>query len=130
METEKEFYTDIQKNILVPILNSIAARRGELAELSRKLEKDFGMKHAKIRLSELRSGSRVLSFYFLKIMVNGGLMGIDQILRGRKIDDLTPIEKDIVLRLIADPEIIQLIYEATKEGFDVKQLLKISLKKT
>ena len=56
-------------------------------------------------------------------------MNVNQIMRGREIENLNPIEKDVVLRLVADPEILQLIYEAQKDGFDVKQLLKISLKK-
>lgn len=72
----------------------------------------------------------MLSFFFLNILIRGGVMSIDQILRGRDLDDLSPIEKEIILRLLPDPEILQLLYDAKKEGIDAKQLLKISLKRS
>lgn len=50
-------------------------------------------------------------------------MSITQIMRGRTIDELSETERDIVLRLMADPEILRLIYEAEKSGVDIKQLL-------
>ncbi len=130
MIEEKNIYRKIQRDILIPILDRISQQRGELAILARRLEGEFQMKHAKHRLSELRSGKRTLSFYFLKIIINGGVMSVEQILRGRKLDELNPTEKDIVLRLMADPETLQLIYEAEQSGFDVRSLLKISLKRS
>ena len=56
-------------------------------------------------------------------------MSVNQILRGRKLDDLTAAEREIVLKLTADPEILELLHQAKDEGVDVKQLLKVYLKK-
>lgn len=126
---EKQFFKQIQNETLIPILDNIAAERGALADLARKMQSRYGMRHAKNRLAELRSGRRELSFYFLSIMINGGVMSVNQILRGRKLDDLTAAEREIVLKLTADPEILELLHQAKDEGVDVKQLLKVYLKK-
>lgn len=129
MEKEKEVYRQTQNDILIPALDKLSTTRGDLADLAKRLESNFGMRHAKNRLSELRSGKRTLSYYFLQLMIDGGVMTVKQILRGRGMDELTGEERDIVLRLTADREILQLLYEAQQEGLDVKTLLKISLKK-
>jgi len=130
MQTEKNFYRQVQKEVLVPILDKLYSKRGALADLARHFESNHLMKHAKNRLAELRSGNRLLSFFFLNILIKGGVMSIDQILRGRNLDELNPTEKEIILRLLPDPEILQLLYDAKKEGIDAKQLLKISLKRS
>jgi hypothetical protein len=127
---EKEFYREIQERVLKPILNDISTRRGELTKLARMLESKYFMRHAKNRLSELRSGNRELSFFYLNILLKGGVMTVEQILRGRKIEELNDTEREIVLRLSTDSEILQLIYEGQRDGIDVKQLLKISLKRS
>ena len=126
---EKQFFRQIQNETLIPILDNMAEERGALADLARKMQSKYGMRHAKNRLAELRSGRRELSFYFLSIMINGGVMSVNQILRGRKLDDLTAAEREIVLKLTADPEILELLRQAKDEGVDVKQLLKVYLKK-
>ena len=126
---EKQFSKQIQNETLIPILDNMAAERGALADLARKMQSRYGMRHAKNRLAELRSGRRELSFYFLSIMINGGVMSVNQILRGRKLDDLTAAEREIVLKLTADPEILELLHQAKDEGVDVKQPLKVYLKK-
>lgn len=129
MEKEKEVYRQIQNDILIPALDKLSTTRGDLADLAKRLEIVFGMRHAKNRLSELRSGKRTLSFYFLQLMIDGGVMTVKQIMRGRSMEELNDTEREIILRLTADREILQLLYEAQQEGFDVKTLLKISLKK-
>lgn len=126
---EKELYKKIQMEILIPELNQIAVNRGALADLARRLQDKHGMRHAKNRLAELRAGRRELSFYFLNIMITGGVMSVNQIMRGRTLEELTPAERDIVLKLTADPEILELLHQAKSEGVDIKQLLKIYLKK-
>lgn len=113
---EKQFFRQIQNETLIPILDKMAAERGALADLARKMQSRYGMRHAKNRLAELRSGRRELSFYFLSIMINGGVMSVNQILRGRKLDDLTAAERDIVLKLTADSEILELLHQAKAEG--------------
>jgi hypothetical protein len=127
-DMEDHFFEFIQQEILIPELNIIASHRGKLTELAEKLEKS-GMKHAKQRIAELRSGRRKLSFFFLRMLIIGGVMSVDQILRKRPLEKLSPSEQDIVLRLRLEDELVKLLYEAEKDGLDVKQLLKIHLKK-
>jgi hypothetical protein len=131
MTEDKIFLEDVRLNVLIPILNGIEARgRGELSAIADRLEKDFGMKNARVRLAELRSGARVLTIFYCFLLVRGGIMTISQILRGRNLDELTDVERDIVLRLGADTEELRLISEAKAAGLDVKKLLREHLKKS
>lgn len=127
--SDKLFFRQIQTETLIPLLDKMATDRGALADLARKLETRYGMRHAKNRLAELRSGKRELSFYFLNILINGGIMSVSQIMRGRTLEELNPVERDIVLKLTADPEVLELLHQAKAEGVDVKQLLKATLRK-
>lgn len=125
---KENLYLYIQKEVLIPVLNDLYSRRGDLAETARNLEK-MGMKHAKNRLAELRSGKRNLTFFYLRLLMNGGVMTVNQILKKRKIEELSEQERDIILRLRLSPNLLNLLYEAEKAKLDVEQLLKVSLKK-
>lgn len=127
--TEKEFYKDIQNHVLQPILDGLFAKRGELTVLAKRLEKNCGMAHARNRLAELRSGSRKLSFFFLNILIQGGVMTIDQVLKGRKYEDLSKAEKNAIRRLKLTDEKLDLIDEAEAAGLDFVQVMKAILKK-
>jgi hypothetical protein len=117
---EKKFYNFIQEEVLVPILDRLAYHR-ELSNTARKLNLD---KH---RLTELKNGRRDLTFYYLNIFVLGGVMTVEDILRKKPMESLTKEERTVVLRLDADPEILELIYAAKKKGLPVKELLNITL---
>lgn len=125
---KENLYSYIQKEVLIPILNDLYSRRGDLAETARNLEK-VGMKHAKNRLAELRSSDRKLTFFYLRLLMNGGIMTVNQILKKRKIEELSEQERDIILRLRLSPNLLNLLYEAEKAKLDVDQLLKVALKK-
>lgn len=43
------------------------------------------------------------------------------------MDSLTKEERTVVLRLDADPEILELTYEAKKKGLPVRELLNLTL---
>lgn len=55
-------------------------------------------------------------------------MNADSILRGRKLNELSDIELDTVLRLDPDKEILMLLYQARKQNIDIKSLLKAVVK--
>jgi hypothetical protein len=117
---EKKFYNFIQEEVLIPILNRLVYHR-ELSNTARNLNLD---KH---RLTELKNGRRELTFYYLNILVTGGVMTVEDILSKKPMDSLTKEERTVVLRLDADPEILELIYEAKKKGLPVKELLNLTL---
>jgi len=119
---EKKFYKQILTEVIRPILIDYAQQR-RLSELAIKL----GVDH-RSRLSELKNGNRDLTFFWLNIFVKGGIMGIDQILRGRELSELNDVELDTVLRLDPDKEILVLFYKAKRQGVDVKGLLRSVVK--
>lgn len=122
MMDEKEFYDKLLINEVQPILNAYAGRR-ELSDLAKKLN----IAH-RSRLTELKNGSRKLTFFWLNIFINGGIMSVENILRGRNLNELNEIEKDTVLRLDPDKEELLLIYKAKKQGISVKELLRSVVK--
>lgn len=123
MEDEAAFYDRILHQELIPILQEYAEKR-QLAELSHNLN----IKH-KSRLTELKNGKRKLTFFWLNLFFEGGVMGVNNITRGRKLSDLSEIERKTVLRLAPDDETLVLIHQIEELGLDVKTILKAILKK-
>jgi hypothetical protein len=119
---EKQFYDKILKTEVQPILRQYAEKR-QLSELAKKL----GIEH-RSRLTELKNGDRSLTFFWLNIFVKGGVMSVDNILRGRKLKELSDIELDTVLRLDPEKEELLLLYKAKRQGIDIKQMLKSVVK--
>jgi hypothetical protein len=114
---EKKFYERLHKTVVQPILGEYANQR-KLTELSKIL----GIEH-RSRLTELKNGSRKLTFFWLNLFVKGGIMNAESILRGRNLNELSEIELDTVLRLDPDTEILKLLYKAKKNKIDIKKLL-------
>jgi hypothetical protein len=56
-------------------------------------------------------------------------MTVEQILRGRKTEELSETEQEMVLRLGADLEELRLINSIKSRGGDVKKILRAHLKK-
>jgi hypothetical protein len=119
---EKEFYHKLLKNEVQPILEKYAAKR-ELVDLAKQL----GIDH-RSRLTELKNGSRKLTFFWLNIFVKGGIVGVDNILKGRQLNELSEIELDTVLRLDPEKEELMLLYQAKRQGIDIKNMLKSIVK--
>ena len=119
---EKQFYDNILKREIQPLLHEYADKR-QLSELA----KELGIEH-RSRLTELKNGDRKLTFFWLNIFVKGGVMSVDNILRGRTLKELSDIELDMVLRLDPDKEELLLLYKAKRQGIDLKQMLKSVVK--
>lgn len=115
---EREFYDNLLVNVVQPILNSYAENR-QLTVLSKKL----GIEH-RSRLTELKNGIRKLTFFWLSVFIKGGVMGVDQILKGRKIEELSKIEKTVVLRLDPDEEELALLYKAKRKNINIRKVLE------
>ena len=123
MKEESAFYDRILRQELIPILKEYADKR-QLADLAHKLN----IKH-KSRLTELKNRKRKLTFFWLNLFFEGGIMGINNITKGRKLSELSEIERKTVLRLAPDDETLTLIHEIEERGLDVKTILKTILKK-
>ena len=101
--------TRIIKKYSKPVLDLLRdfAQQRQLSRICR--EKLNGMKSS--RLTELHTGARPLTSYYLGKLLQGEVVTIDQILQGKKLKDL-PIEDQRVLRKMAlDDESIDLIGE-------------------
>ena len=130
IEEEKKFFKEVQRGGLIPILDGIEAKgRGELSALADRLEGRHGLRHARIRLSELKKDKRDLAFFFACILIDGGVMTVDQIMRGRKMDELNEAERKIIRKLRVSDRLLELVDEAETGGLDVEKLLEIHLKK-
>ena len=124
VEEEKKFFKEIQRGVLIPILKGIEAKgRGELSALADRMER-HGLKHARVRLSELKRDRRDLTFFSTSLLIEGGVMTIDQIMRGRRMDELGETEQRIIRKLQASDEILQEVARASADGFDVLRELK------
>lgn len=125
---ENKFYKFIQDEIVIPILNGYKADRGSLTDLANSLEKQ-GVTNAKQRLSELRSGRRELTFYYLQMLINGGVMTVDQILNKRKFEDCSKDEQVIIGKLMLSDEVVSLLLECRDKKLNVTKFLRSLLNK-
>jgi hypothetical protein len=118
MMNEELFYSNLLKREIQPLLKVYADRR-ELSIIAKKL----GIKH-RSRLTELKNGDRKLTFFWLNIFVSGGIMSVNSITKGRKLNELSEVERNIVLRLDPEIEELTLLFKAKRMNIDVKSLLK------
>ena len=75
------------------------------------------------RLTELLSGQRKLSAYYLSMLIGGRIVEIEQILQGRKLEELAEEDQLFLQRLIVDDETIKLLSEIN-DPERVKKLLR------
>jgi len=118
---EKTFFEKIRREVVAPFLEDQKQQR-EMSALARKL----GIQH-RSRLTELKNGQRELTFFWLNIFVKGGVMTAEQILRGRKFEEMSEVEKDTFVRVALDTDELYLHYKAKKQGVDVKAMLKATI---
>lgn len=119
---EATFFNRLLRDEVMPILRGYAERR-QLSDLAKTL----GIEH-RSRLTELKNGNRKLTFFWLNIFIKGGLMTVDNILKGRSLSELNEVEQDTVLRLDPAIDTLMLIYKAKREGIDINTLLRTVIK--
>ena len=76
------------------------------------------------RLTEIKDADRPLTAYYLARMILGDMMTLDELLQGRKLNDLPKKERIFFQRLQLDDEEICLIAAAKDQGTDTKSLLR------
>lgn len=104
------------------------AERGGLSSLAKRIDMDPS------RLSELLGGRRNLTSEYLIKMIGGGFLTVDQLLKGRDMNDLSPEEREFInsLKIVEDREWIQIITELKKQPSvekTAKEMLKGLFKK-
>lgn len=115
------------KNPVLKILQDLTDKRLMTKTCREDLD---GMQSS--RISEILSGERELTFYYLTRFISGGIMDIRHILQGRKISDLPKADQEVFKRLSLDQEMIDLMYAAIEAGQDpeaIKTILR-ALSKT
>ena len=77
-----------------------------------------------VRLTEIHTGKRELTPYYLEKMVKGELVTLKTILQGRKLEDL-PKEDQITLRKIFMPDRrVELLGKLEDQGMDIDAILE------
>ena len=78
------------------------------------------------RFTEIKEGKKPLTFYYICVLVRRGIVNINQLLGGRRIEDLPPDVRMFIVALqaIDNPEIVEALVEATSAGVSIPELLK------
>ena len=79
------------------------------------------------RLSEMASGSREITAYYVGKMIKKGIISVEHILQGRPFKDLPKEEQRFLFSLDLDPEMIDLLILAKEQDKDIKPLVKMML---
>ena len=112
----KNFFSKC-KDPVIRILSVLRKRRELRRTCREKLDK---MNPA--RLTEILNNDRELSSHYLNLLLQGGVVTIDDILDGRSNSFFTNKEIALLFRLALDDETAILIGRAQQEGVDVKSL--------
>ena len=107
------------KEPVIRILKDLRDRR-ELSHVAK--EKLDGMKT--VRLTEIHTGARELTPYYLAKFAKGGIVSLDSILQGRKLEDLPREEKILLMKIFAPDEETELLWEAKNKGVNVVAYLR------
>jgi len=79
------------------------------------------------RISELMTGRREITWYYFMRLVRGGFVEKEQLLQGRRLDDL-PEEEQVILDQLEDsPRLRKLMREARRRGIDLEALLETAM---
>ena len=65
--------------------------------------------------------------YYLARFIEGGIMSVDQILGGRRLEDLPKRPRIFFERMIVPQTTLRLVIEAQKKGINVERILHIML---
>jgi hypothetical protein len=68
--------------------------------------------------------NRRITPYYLAKFIDGGVMDVDQILNGRKLEDLPDRARMFFERMMLSHETIELVVEAQRRGINVSRILK------
>ena len=80
------------------------------------------------RLSEILSGSRSVTPYYLSRLIGGKVLSIEAVLRGKDVDSIEDAEERLFfLRQRMDDELVQLVHDVGEDK--VRAMLKIMKEK-
>ena len=76
------------------------------------------------RLTEIHTGVRELTPYYLVKLAKGGIVSLDSILQGRKLEDLPREDRVLLMKIFAPDEETELLWEARAKGINVAAYLR------
>ena len=78
------------------------------------------------RFTEIKDDKKPLTFYYICVLVRRGILNINQLLGGRKLEDLPFDERMFIVALqtIDNPDIVEAIVDASSAGVSIVDLLK------
>lgn len=103
---------------VLQILRNLAYEK-RLAGLCRER---FNM--APARLTELHTERRELTPYYLAKLVSGGIVKIETILQGKKLEELPREDQLVLKKIFMEDEEIEIYWKAKEKGVNVKAYLK------
>lgn len=75
------------------------------------------------RLSEILKGKRELTEYYLGRLLTGGFVTIEQLLGGKKLEDLSPEERRFIERFMLKDATMDRIAAVRDRGLDLDNIL-------
>lgn len=76
------------------------------------------------RITEILSGRRELTPYYLRKFTGAGIVDLEQILDGKSFANLPEDDQVLFQRLVIDDETIRLLLAVKKKGIDIMQILR------
>jgi len=114
--------TKLIREKYTPAVVSVLQNLIEQRTLSKVCRERLGM--GSNRFSEIARGKRLLTFYYLHKLFQGGIVDTKHILQGRKRSDLPPDELRVLRRLELSDRVVDLATEAQEAGINVENLLE------
>ncbi len=75
------------------------------------------------RMSEIRKGRRELSYYYFAWFARGGIFTVKQLMGGKRLEDFTPEQREILKSLELEPRIAAKVQTAISQGIDVETII-------
>jgi len=120
-ESMDEFGDEVRK-----VLMEFREKR-MLAKIARDIKIQPGRLTEMITRDDNREWKRKITPYYITKLVDGGYMTVEQILRGRKLEELPEGHKTFFQRAMLSKKTLELFAQAKERGIDVDGLIRASL---
>ena len=118
-----------QTDIIKAFAPMIISRLREMADKKELSSAARVMNIQVSRLSEMASGDRKISAHYLGKLFKGGFITLEHILQGRKLEDLTDDEQEVLFTLRMKKSLTRLLMEYEKRNMDAEAILTAVLPK-
>jgi len=98
-----------------------------LAKIARDIKIQPGRLTEMITRDDNGEWKRKITPYYITKLVDGGYMTVEQILRGRKLEELPEGHKTFFQRTMISKKTLELFVQAKERGIDIDGLIRASL---